>query len=62
VNPVLLIALAVALLALVALQIIGQLALRGWGVEPSRGVLVLRAANVAIAVGVVLFAIWKLAG
>jgi predicted signal transduction protein with EAL and GGDEF domain len=43
----------------IALQVIGLRALRAWGVRPSRAVLALRAVNAAVAIAVVLFALWS---
>lgn len=43
----------------IVLQVIGLRALRAWGVRPSRALVVLRAVNTAVAIAVVLFALWN---
>jgi hypothetical protein len=53
------IAVAVLLVALVALQVLGNRALAGMGVQPSPAVIALRAANVVAVVAIVAFAFWK---
>ena len=51
--------LGVLLVALVALQVAGDRALRGWGVEPSRAVRVIRTVNTVAVVGLTLFVFWE---
>jgi hypothetical protein len=53
------IAVGALLVALVALQVRGVRALQAWGVEPSRGVLVLRAVNTLAVIALAAFALVK---
>jgi hypothetical protein len=59
VNWVLWLAVAGLVATAIVLQVIGLRALRAWRVRPSRSVLVLRAVNTAMAIAVVLFALWN---
>ena len=53
------IALAALLVALVALQVAGNRALRSWGVEPSRAVVALRTVNTVAVVGLMIFIFYE---
>ncbi len=52
-------AVAVLLVVLVALHVVGARALAASGVQPSKGVIALRAVNIIAVIAVVAFALWK---
>ena len=55
-------AVLVLVAVLVALHVVGARAFAAWGVQPSRGVLVLRAVNIIAVIAVVAYALWKQVG